>query len=92
MNNQKKQLTTPQTIFAGATAGIVELLIMYPLDVVKTRAQLVESPGVKSTVFGSLKAIVKEGGVTRLYRGIAAPAIQEPIKRSVKFTSNAFYS
>ena len=59
---------------------------MYPLDVVKTRAQLVaSSQGQTASVFGSLRAIVQEGGVSRLYRGIAAPAIQEPIKRSVKF-------
>ncbi len=89
---KNKQLSTPQTIFAGATAGLVELLIMYPLDVVKTRAQLVATPRNKVSVYGSLKSIIREGGVTRLYRGIAAPAIQEPIKRSVKFTSNSFYS
>jgi len=35
---------------------------------------------------------VIEGGFPRLYRGILAPAIQEPIKRSCKFTGNALYS
>ena len=89
----KKQLSTSQTIVAGAAAGLIELLVMYPLDVVKTRAQLLASnQGKSASVLGSLRAIVQEGGVSRLYRGIAAPAIQEPIKRSVKFTSNSYYS
>ena len=82
----------PQTIVAGATAGLLELLIMYPLDVVKTRMQLAASGTKSVSVAGSLKSIVAEGGVSRLYRGIGAPAIQEPIKRSFKFTGNAMYS
>ena len=65
---------------------------MFPLDVVKTRMQLVTEGGKSLGVFGSLKSIVAEGGVARLYRGILAPAFQEPIKRSVKFTGNALYS
>lgn len=77
----------------GATAGLIELLIMYPLDVVKTRMQLMTAgtskpPGVVS----SLKAIIAEGGPSRLYRGILAPMVQEPIKRSVKFTGNSMYT
>jgi len=90
---QRTELTTGETLFAGATAGLLELLCMFPLDVVKTRMQLgAASSGPSMGVVGSLKAIIAEGGVGRLYRGIAAPAVQEPIKRSVKFTGNALYS
>jgi hypothetical protein len=32
--------STNDFCFAGASAGIAELLVMYPLDVVKTRAQI----------------------------------------------------
>jgi solute carrier family 25 2-oxodicarboxylate transporter 21 len=89
---RRTELTTPETLLAGASAGLIELLIMFPLDVVKTRMQLVAGGASSAGVLGSLKAIVKEGGAARLYRGILAPAIQEPIKRSVKFTGNAMYS
>jgi len=93
MAARRTELTTLETIFAGATAGLLELLCMFPLDVVKTRIQLsAESARPKTGILSSLKAIVAEGGVARLYRGILAPAIQEPIKRSVKFTGNAMYS
>lgn len=91
--SSKRELTTIETIAAGAISGLVELLIMFPLDVVKTRAQLIQSKaGSSSGVLHSLKSIINEGGVTRLYRGILAPAMQEPIKRSVKFTANSIYS
>jgi len=92
---KRTKLTTLETIGCGASAGLIELLIMYPLDVVKTRMQLVTTSsatvGNKLGVLGSLQAIIEEGGVARLYRGILAPAIQEPIKRSFKFTGNELY-
>ena len=51
---EKRELTTLQTIKAGALAGLVELLIMYPLDVVKTRNQLAVGSGVEGgSVFRS---------------------------------------
>lgn len=91
----RRELTTRETIAAGAMSGLVELLIMFPLDVVKTRAQLIQSEagsGGGGGVLKSLSSIWTEGGVARLYRGILAPAMQEPIKRSVKFTANSVYS
>jgi solute carrier family 25 (mitochondrial 2-oxodicarboxylate transporter), member 21 len=87
----RTELSTGETLFAGASAGLLELMIMFPLDVVKTRMQLAAEKG-GAGVLGSLRAIVAEGGVGRLYRGIAAPMVQEPIKRSIKFTGNQFYS
>jgi len=88
-----RELSTTETVMAGAISGLVELLIMFPLDVVKTRAQLVDEGSNRSLgVMKSLRSIINEGGVSRLYRGILAPAMQEPIKRSVKFTANSIYS
>ena len=88
-----KELSTVETVIAGALSGLVELLVMFPLDVVKTRAQLVQEGNKQPLgVIKSFRSIVEEGGVRRLYRGILAPAMQEPIKRSLKFTSNSIYS
>ncbi|GMM35072.1 mitochondrial 2-oxodicarboxylate carrier [Saccharomycopsis crataegensis] len=79
---------------AGAVAGISEILMMYPLDVVKTRMQLqVNKPtgaiGEQySGVFDCIKKIVKTEGPTRLYRGISAPIMMEAPKRATKFATN----
>ncbi|ODV62494.1 mitochondrial carrier [Ascoidea rubescens DSM 1968] len=82
---------------SGAIAGITEVSINYPLDVVKTRLQL--QIGSKATaalnntphyngVFDCLSKILKHEGIRRLYRGISAPILMEAPKRAVKFGGN----
>lgn len=39
--NSNKTLPVHLNLFAGALSGVCELLVMYPLDVIKTRAQQV---------------------------------------------------
>jgi solute carrier family 25 2-oxodicarboxylate transporter 21 len=87
-------LTIPETVFAGATAGLAELMVMHPLDTVKTRMQLItsSSTAAETSVVGTLRALWTQGGVSRLYRGLLAPAAQEPVKRAAKFTFNAKYN
>ncbi|KAG8831520.1 hypothetical protein FRC17_003045 [Serendipita sp. 399] len=76
---------------AGAIAGVTEILIMYPLDVVKTRMQL--DTGKKSVgLVGSFKNIIAEEGAGRLYRGLGPPLLLEAPKRAVKFAANDFWS
>ncbi|KAI9491587.1 mitochondrial carrier domain-containing protein [Zychaea mexicana] len=75
---------------AGAIAGISEILTMYPLDVVKTRAQLSTTGNVG--IVQSLKDIVKKEGPATLYRGIAAPILVEAPKRATKFAANEQYT
>jgi len=77
-------------VLCGGIAGWVELFCLYPTDVVKTRSQQVVS-GKRPTLVGSLVDLVKEGGFPRLYRGIAAPIVVEPIKRATKFAANEEY-
>ena len=88
--SRRTELSTVETVIAGAVSGLTELLIMFPLDVVKTRSQLERDRSLR--LARSFISIIEEGGVSRLYRGILAPAIQEPIKRSVKFTANSIFS
>ncbi|KAL0477368.1 mcfT [Acrasis kona] len=78
-------------IIAGAIAGTSEILVMYPLDVVKTRAQLSTGTAKALPIFGTMKSIVKEHGIGRLYRGILPPILMEAPKRAVKFSSNETY-
>ncbi|CAF2994857.1 unnamed protein product [Rotaria sp. Silwood2] len=71
---------------AGAIAGVTEVLIMYPLDVVKTRSQLFV--GKSMGIITSFSNIIKEEGVSRLYRGIIPPILMEAPKRATKFAAN----
>jgi len=77
-------------VFAGAMAGLCEVLIMYPLDVVKTRLQL-STAGASQSVFSAFADVIKNEGFTNLYRGIVAPILAEAPKRALKFTSNEVY-
>ncbi|ODV80078.1 mitochondrial carrier [Suhomyces tanzawaensis NRRL Y-17324] len=72
---------------SGAIAGVSEILVMYPLDVVKTRQQLDSTNAYKGTI-NCLKKIVKEEGFSRLYKGISAPILMEAPKRATKFAAN----
>lgn len=89
----EKPLGFGYQVGAGAIAGVSEILIMYPLDVVKTRVQLqsnVPIPGVDryNSMVDCFRKIVKNEGFSRLYRGIAAPIMMEAPKRATKFAAN----
>jgi len=77
---------------AGAIAGVSEILVMYPLDVVKTRVQLQTGKGTGAESYNGMvdcfQKIVKNEGFSRLYRGISAPILMEAPKRATKFAAN----
>ncbi|KAF1826176.1 mitochondrial carrier [Dissoconium aciculare CBS 342.82] len=78
---------------AGAVAGVSEILVMYPLDVVKTRVQIqgrVPVPGQDhyTGMVDCFQKIVRNEGFSRLYRGITAPILMEAPKRATKFAAN----
>lgn len=77
---------------AGAVAGVSEILIMYPLDVVKTRVQLQQGKGVGEEGYNGMvdcfRKIIRNEGASRLYRGITAPILMEAPKRATKFAAN----
>jgi len=81
-------------VFAGAVAGVAEILVMYPLDVVKTRLQLqltgaaAAGAPVYTSVPDCLAQIIKKEGFGRLYRGIASPIFAEAPKRAITFSTN----
>ncbi|KAK8069640.1 mitochondrial 2-oxodicarboxylate transporter [Apiospora phragmitis] len=85
MSPQDKPLPFVYQFAAGAIAGVSEILVMYPTDVVKTRQQLAtESIGMVQT----FQNIVRTEGPGRLYRGILAPILMEAPKRATKFAAN----
>jgi len=77
---------------AGAVAGVSEILVMYPLDVVKTRVQLQTGKEVGEEAYNGMvdcfRKIIRNEGFSRLYRGISAPILMEAPKRATKFAAN----
>ncbi|PVI02256.1 mitochondrial 2-oxodicarboxylate carrier protein-like protein [Periconia macrospinosa] len=83
---------------AGAIAGVSEILIFYPLDVVKTRIQLQHGTVVAvaqngqqegyTGVIDCFRKIVRNERARNLYRGITAPILMEVPKRAIKFSAN----
>ncbi|KAH8824000.1 mitochondrial carrier domain-containing protein [Flagelloscypha sp. PMI_526] len=90
MTTEKKPLPFIANFAAGAFAGITEILTFYPLDVVKTRAQLATGKAEHGLV-GTMRQIIKTEGVGRLYRGLVPPLLMEAPKRAVKFAANDFW-
>ncbi|KAH7882744.1 mitochondrial carrier [Phlebopus sp. FC_14] len=87
---ERKPLPFIANFFAGAIAGVSEILTFYPLGVGKTRMQL-ETGKAKHGMVGSLTSIVREEGFGRLYRGLVPPLLLEAPKRAVKFAANDFW-
>lgn len=91
MSEQKKSLPFVYQFMAGAVAGVSEILVMYPLDMVKTVMQLQVSGGSGPQykgVFDCLKQIAAKEGPRRLYKGISSPILMEAPKRATKFACN----
>ncbi|ORZ10505.1 mitochondrial carrier domain-containing protein [Absidia repens] len=82
----EKNLPFALQLTCGAIAGVVEILALYPLDVIKTRAQL--SSGASVGVVSSFKDIIHSEGVSTLYRGITFPLLVEMPKRAITFAAN----
>uniref|UniRef100_A0AC35TNU9 Mitochondrial 2-oxodicarboxylate carrier n=1 Tax=Rhabditophanes sp. KR3021 TaxID=114890 RepID=A0AC35TNU9_9BILA len=70
-------------IVAGGSAGLVEVCIMHPLDLVKTRLQM---GGTMYSGFSDcLKKTYKFEGMSGFYKGILPPILAETPKRAIKF-------
>jgi len=77
---------------AGGSAGFVEVCIMHPLDVVKTRLQLqaslqANSPHHYSGIMDCLVKMRQHEGLFAFWKGILPPILAETPKRAVKFVS-----
>ncbi|XP_059045275.1 mitochondrial 2-oxodicarboxylate carrier [Achroia grisella] len=80
-------------IGAGGSAGFVEVCIMHPLDLVKTRLQIqVNKPASSdrhyySGIVDCMKKMYKYEGLTSFWKGILPPILAETPKRAVKFVT-----
>ncbi|XP_038073860.1 mitochondrial 2-oxodicarboxylate carrier-like [Patiria miniata] len=75
-------------ILAGGSAGLVEVSLMHPLDVIKTRFQIQGGPqGVVygTSMFDVVRRMYRTEGALSVYKGILPPILAETPKRAVKF-------
>ncbi|KAM5242405.1 mitochondrial 2-oxodicarboxylate carrier isoform 3-T3 [Hipposideros larvatus] len=75
-------------ILAGGSAGLVEICLMHPLDVVKTRFQIqrdATDPNSYRSLGHSFRMIFRTEGLFGFYKGILPPILVETPKRAVKF-------
>lgn len=76
----------PSAPVAGAIAGLVEVVMVQPLDLVKTRFQLHEQ-GRNPSVPRALLDIYREGGILRFYRGFLPEAASTMPARTAMYTT-----
>ena len=76
-------------VLAGGGAGLVETVLTYPLDLVKTRQQATGTS--RLSVPQTLLTVWREGGGSPLgfYRGLSAPIMSEVPRRAFKFGGNS---
>eukprot|EP00071_Canis_lupus_P044096 XP_022277653.1 mitochondrial 2-oxodicarboxylate carrier isoform X6 [Canis lupus familiaris] len=75
-------------ILAGGSAGLVEICLMHPLDVVKTRFQIqrcATDPNSYKSLGDSFRTIFRREGLFGFYKGVLPPILAETPKRAVKF-------
>lgn len=76
---------------AGGSAGFIEVCIMQPLDVIKTRFQVQTKTNVNSNnvyytgVGDCFRKMYKAEGISSFYKGIVPPILVESPKRAWKF-------
>lgn len=78
-----------QWMLAGSFAGMVEHMAMYPVDLVKTRMQMLQSAGGSShrTVYKAFFQIMQKEGLPGLYRGIGAMGLGAGPAHAVYFAA-----
>ncbi|GJQ81499.1 hypothetical protein Trydic_g14654 [Trypoxylus dichotomus] len=79
-------------VTAGGSAGFVEVCIMHPLDLIKTRLQIQSKkvaapndPRYYNGIFDCFRKMYKHEGLFSFWKGIIPPILAETPKRAVKF-------
>ncbi|XP_075469436.1 mitochondrial 2-oxodicarboxylate carrier isoform X6 [Ascaphus truei] len=76
-----------QQVLAGGSAGLVEICLMHPLDVVKTRFQIQRNksdPSSYKSLGDCFRKIYRSERLMGFYKGILPPILAETPKRAVK--------
>lgn len=73
-----------ETLAAGGYSGVVETVAVQPMEFLKTRFQLSTTTRTPS-MWQAARAVVKEGGVRRFYRGLLPEATSTVPKTAVQW-------
>ncbi|TYZ68075.1 hypothetical protein PybrP1_010017 [[Pythium] brassicae (nom. inval.)] len=86
----QQKVTPAQKFLGGALSGVIEALILTPLDVTKTRLQL-DKTGQYSGMVDCGKKLFRAEGPRGLYKGFTPWTIHVVTKNGTRFYFNAVY-
>ncbi|XP_059029456.1 mitochondrial ornithine transporter 2 [Mustela lutreola] len=72
----KDELGPVPLMLSGGIAGICLWLVIYPVDCIKSRIQVLSMSGKQAGFLGTLVSIVKNEGIAALYSGLTATMIR----------------
>ncbi|KAH8389578.1 hypothetical protein KR215_003014 [Drosophila sulfurigaster] len=77
-------------LLSGCTSSIVEISLLLPLDVIKTRLQLQKNTLLKGLqhyngVIDAFLKIYRQEGITAFWRGLIPPLLSDTPRRAIKF-------
>jgi len=85
--DKNRELTLFETLMSAMGAGIVEIALCNPQEVVKIRMQM---QGIKGVPVQSATRVVRELGLFGLYKGVSACAMRDIPFNLIYFTSYEF--
>ena len=83
---EKKKLMSFKDFLSGSVAGIVQVLLGQPFDIVKVRMQT--QGDTYKTPIDCAKRIIKNEGLSAFYKGTLSPLIGIPFCVAIQFGSN----
>jgi len=83
---EKKNLMSLKDFVSGSVAGIVQVLLGQPLDIVKVRMQT--KPDIYKSPLDTAKSILKNEGISAFYKGTLSPLIGISFCVAIQFGSN----
>ncbi|KAM5214066.1 mitochondrial ornithine transporter 2 [Hipposideros larvatus] len=72
----KDELGPVPLVLSGGIAGVCLWLVIYPVDCIKSRIQVLSMSGKQARFIGTLLSVVESEGIAVLYSGLAASMIR----------------
>lgn len=72
----KDELGPVPLMFSGGLAGICPWLVIFPVDCIKSRIQVLSMSGKQARFIGTLVSVVESEGIAALYSGLTATMIR----------------